>query len=77
VYVVVVGGGLTSGATSALLSAAQNEATTKPFNVSVWDKAQGVGGRMSTSRSPSNPNCTADLGAQYITATPQYLKEHK
>ena len=69
-FLVVVGGGLTSGVTSALLSDGS-------LNVSIWDKARGCGGRMSTSRSPSNPSCTADLGAQYITATPQYLSDHK
>lgn len=31
---------------------------------------------MSTSRSPSDPACTADLGAQYITATPHYARIH-
>ena len=34
------------------------------------------GGRMSTSRSPHNQLCAADLGAQYITCTPHYSKEH-
>jgi hypothetical protein len=31
---------------------------------------------MSTSRSPHNQLCAADLGAQYITCTPHYGKEH-
>jgi len=37
------------------------------FEISVWEKAKGTGGRFATSRSPSNPKCYADLGAQYLT----------
>ncbi|MGH0134185.1 UNVERIFIED_CONTAM: hypothetical protein FKN15_054538 [Acipenser sinensis] len=32
---------------------------------------------MATSRSPNDPTCTADLGAQYITATPYYSQKHQ
>ncbi|XP_078269282.1 renalase isoform X2 [Rhinoraja longicauda] len=32
---------------------------------------------MNTSRDPHDPNCTADLGAQYITATPNYAEKHQ
>merc|ERR1719273_1228804 len=32
---------------------------------------------MSTSRSPGNPQCTADLGAQYISSKPEYNECHK
>lgn len=32
---------------------------------------------MTTSRSPDDPNCVVDLGAQYISATPEYAKLHK
>lgn len=35
-----------------------------------------IGGRMATSRSPHDSSCTVDLGAQYITCTPKYGKEH-
>ena len=35
-----------------------------------------LGGRMSTSRSPDNSQCIADLGAQYVTATPTYAEKH-
>ncbi|XP_078079703.1 renalase isoform X2 [Mustelus asterias] len=34
-------------------------------------------GRMSTSRSAHDPNCTADLGAQYISVTPYYAEKHQ
>ncbi|NP_001087333.1 renalase, FAD-dependent amine oxidase L homeolog [Xenopus laevis] len=32
---------------------------------------------MATSRSPYEPKCTVDLGAQYITVTPYYAEKHK
>ncbi|KAF1573759.1 UNVERIFIED_CONTAM: Renalase, partial [Eudyptes pachyrhynchus] len=32
---------------------------------------------MITASSPHNPRCTADLGAQYITCSPHYVKEHQ
>lgn len=35
-----------------------------------------TGGRMCTSSSPDNPNCTADLGAQYVTATSYHRETH-
>ncbi|XP_065495118.1 renalase [Caloenas nicobarica] len=57
----VVGAGLTGGACAALLRGAALG------RVTVWDKARGAGGRMSTSRSPWDAACTADLGAQYVT----------
>ncbi|XP_076318191.1 renalase-like isoform X3 [Tachypleus tridentatus] len=31
---------------------------------------------MSTSRSPTSPSCIADLGAQYLTVTPDYVRSH-
>ncbi|KAM6105388.1 renalase [Pterocles gutturalis] len=61
VRVLVVGAGLTGGACAALLRGAVRG------RVTVWDKARGAGGRMSTSRSARDPACTADLGAQYVT----------
>jgi len=42
----------------------------------VWDKARGSGGRMSTTRPPNGLSHSADLGAQYITATPTYAQSH-
>ncbi|XP_065339066.1 renalase-like isoform X1 [Cloeon dipterum] len=67
--VLLVGGGLTSALISSLLKKL-------PVTCQVWDKARGAGGRMSTSRSPLDGSCTADLGAQYITATPDYQAKH-
>ena len=69
----MVGGGITSAATSAFLS----EKLPPGIKVSIWEKARGAGGRMSTSRSSNNPECIADLGAQYVTATPEYEISHK
>ncbi|KAF4521615.1 hypothetical protein B566_EDAN006657 [Ephemera danica] len=69
--VLIVGAGVTSSLIGALLKKFQ-----LPCQVILWDKARGAGGRMSTSRSPSDPTCTADIGAQYITALPHYLQSH-
>ena len=49
----------------------------KNVKLSVWDKARGAGGRMSTSRSPGNSQCITDLGAQFISAKPEYKESHE
>ncbi|XP_043234346.1 renalase-like isoform X1 [Amphibalanus amphitrite] len=69
--VLVVGGGLTSAVTSSLL----REELGSRCQLTVWDKARGAGGRMSTSRGPEGCG-TVDLGAQYITVTPQFQQLH-
>jgi len=71
--VLVVGSGMTGAATAAFLRQALPENT----NISIWDKARGAGGRMSTSRSPEDPLNTVDLGAQYITLTKDYQDKRK
>ncbi|KAJ8284835.1 hypothetical protein COCON_G00036850 [Conger conger] len=70
--VLIVGAGLTGSVCACLL---RREMRNK-VKIVVWDKSRGAGGRMSTSRSPSNGACTADLGAQYISATPFYAQVH-
>lgn len=60
----VVGAGLTGSLTTALL-----KKSSLPFSLTVWDKASGAGGRMSTHRDPGNPELSADMGAQYISKT--------
>lgn len=45
-------------------------------HIEVWDKARGSGGRMSTTRPPDPLSHSADLGAQYITATSAYAQSH-
>ncbi|KAK7507957.1 hypothetical protein BaRGS_00000922 [Batillaria attramentaria] len=70
VKVLVVGSGMTGCAAAALL----RQRLPPDTDITIWDKARGAGGRMSTSRSSAvkiGP-CTADLGAQYITLTAQY-----
>jgi len=62
--VLVVGAGLTSAVATFKLSAALPQ-------VHVWDKSRGAGGRMSTSRSPNNPECKVDIGAQYVSTPSQ------
>lgn len=72
----IVGAGLTGSLTANLLSRALNitdnasgsKLTTGPgLCVSVWDKARGAGGRMSTHRHPTELSLHVDMGAQYIS----------
>lgn len=60
--VLLVGAGLTSSLTASLLAE-----SLPGLSVAVWEKARGAGGRFATSRAPSNPSCTVDLGAQYLS----------
>ena len=71
----VIGGGITSAVTSALITEQFNASNKILLNV--WDKARGYGGRMATSRSPKNPQCTLDLGAQFIHARTEHQKDHR
>ncbi|CAB1429397.1 unnamed protein product, partial [Pleuronectes platessa] len=70
--VLIVGAGLTGSVCACLL---RRELQNK-VNIVVWDKARGSGGRMSTTRPPDPSSHSADLGAQYITATPAYAQSH-
>ncbi|KAK2884350.1 renalase isoform X1 [Channa argus] len=70
--VLIVGAGLTGSLCACLL---RRELQNK-VEIVVWDKARGVGGRMSTSRPPDSSSHSADLGAQYISTTPAYAKSH-
>lgn len=70
--VLVVGAGLTGSLCAYLL---RREMAGK-VHIVVWDKARGPGGRMSTSRHSDSSCQSADLGAQYITATPAYARAH-
>ncbi|OCT71385.1 renalase, FAD-dependent amine oxidase L homeolog isoform X1 [Xenopus laevis] len=71
--VLIVGAGLSGSLCAYLLG--QRLGTR--VQLTVWDKSKGAGGRMATSRSPYEPKCTVDLGAQYITVTPYYAEKHK
>jgi len=77
--ILLIGGGITSSLVASLLQ--QNIRILgherSAVEISIWDKARGTGGRMSTSRSPFDSNCTVDTGAQYISCTPQYTSCHK
>lgn len=68
----VVGAGLTGSVTAALV---KHHFPTE-VEINVWDKARGVGGRMTTHRPPDSKS-SVDLGAQYITRFPQYAKKHE
>ncbi|XP_020830614.1 renalase [Phascolarctos cinereus] len=69
--VLVVGAGLTGGLCAALLKRG------RPVSVAVWEQARDSGGRMTTVQSPCDPQCRADLGAQYVTRTPHYAGQHQ
>ncbi|CAH1795511.1 unnamed protein product [Owenia fusiformis] len=70
--ILVIGSGMT-GATTAWLLKAVNP---HKISISLWDKSRGSGGRMATSRSADDPQSTVDLGAQYISITPEYQQKH-
>ena len=70
--VLFVGGGLTSA-----LAASLAHQRLPRLQVTVWEKARGAGGRMATARSQNIENCSVDLGAQYISATPKYYAAHQ
>ncbi|GAB1610008.1 renalase-like isoform X1 [Argonauta hians] len=63
--VLIVGAGISGALTAALLRRELSH-----VHISVWEKARGAGGRMSTSRSDKNAACRVDMGAQYISTTP-------
>lgn len=68
--ILLIGAGLTSAIIANVLKRSQiYNSSTMPIELYIWEKARGTGGRFSTSRSPHNTNCTADLGAQYLTRT--------
>lgn len=66
-----------AGPTGAMCAHILRRELQEKVKIDVWDKSNGIGGRMSTSRDPQNPECTADLGAQYLTVTPDYGKAHE
>lgn len=71
--VTIVGAGLTGSLTAFRLKKALKD----DISITIIEKSRGAGGRMSTSRSANNAKLTCDLGAQYISATPEYEKKHK
>lgn len=58
----IVGAGITGSLTASLLSK-----VLPSLSLTVWDKARGAGGRMSTHRNPHNASLHIDMGAQYIS----------
>ncbi|KAL7643286.1 UNVERIFIED_CONTAM: hypothetical protein RMT77_006578 [Armadillidium vulgare] len=70
--ILLVGTGITSAVTGALIKQKLPRA-----DLIIWDKARGAGGRMSTARNPNDESCTLDLGAQYISTTPDYAEVHR
>ncbi|XP_061837182.1 renalase isoform X2 [Nerophis lumbriciformis] len=70
--VLIVGAGLTGSLCACLLRRNMDN----KVHIVVWDKARGSGGRMCTSRPPDSQCQSADIGAQYITATHEYAQSH-
>ena len=70
----IVGAGLTGSVTASLL---RRKFPKDALNITFWEKSRGAGGRMNTNRSASDSRCTVDLGAQYVTATPDYYRSHE
>ncbi|KAJ9583523.1 hypothetical protein L9F63_022141 [Diploptera punctata] len=66
-----------TGITGAVIASRLRTKLQNDISLVVWDKAKGCGGRMSTSRSPLNLECQADLGAQYITLSQENFQQHK
>jgi len=67
-----VGAGLTGAVTASHLRSAMPAAT-----LELWEKAAAPGGRMCTKRSPLEPRTpVVDMGAQYISTTPEDLEVH-
>ncbi|KAE8743769.1 hypothetical protein FOCC_FOCC009602 [Frankliniella occidentalis] len=71
--VLLIGSGITAALTGALL---RKQAADR-ITLTIWDKARGAGGRMSTSRSSGDSECLADLGAQYITVLPENFEKNR
>jgi len=69
--VLLVGGGITSAVTASMLAETQPH-----LRLTVWDKARGAGGRMSTARSSRYPGASVDTGAQYISSAPALYSQH-
>ena len=68
--VLLVGGGITSAVTASLLAEAAPS-----LRLTVWDKARGAGGRMSTARGRT-ARTQVDTGAQYVSSTPDMYRAH-
>jgi len=66
---IVVGAGPTGSMITCFLKRLYKDG----LQIQVWDKSRGIGGRMSTHR---HGEMGLDLGAQYVSATPEYMTKH-
>ena len=62
--ILIIGTGISGATTASLLKAASKQCC---FDITIFDKGRGAGGRMTTSRSNKDERMHLDLGAQYIT----------
>ncbi|KFM65336.1 Renalase, partial [Stegodyphus mimosarum] len=68
--ILIVGCGLTGSVTASLI---KHEAAA---DISIWEKKNHIGGRFYTFHHPSEPKCSVDLGAQYVSATLEFIRSH-
>ena len=61
--ILIIGTGISGATTASLLKAAGKQCY---FDITIFDKGRGAGGRMTTSRSNKDERMHLDLGAQYI-----------
>lgn len=71
--ILIVGSGITGASLASMITQDSHKSS---LCISIWDKSNGIGGRMSTSRCNKDAKCTVDLGCQYISATPEYQQKH-
>lgn len=70
--VLLVGGGITSAITGLCL-----RKLIPDCHISLWDKARGSGGRITTSKCNIDSSCTADLGLQYVSTTEEFMQSNQ
>ncbi|XP_054715905.1 renalase-like [Uloborus diversus] len=68
--ILIVGSGLTGSVTASLV---KHEASA---DITIWEKEEYIGGRFHTFHSPLAAECSVDLGAQYISATLEFIRSH-
>ena len=72
--VLIIGAGPTASLISYLIKG--NEKLKQLFDLQIWEKSRGIGGRFSNKRCPSlNEKCYLDLGAQYLTQTKNHASK--
>ncbi|KAI0233719.1 Renalase [Lamellibrachia satsuma] len=71
--ILVVGAGITGAVTASLL----RTALSKEWQIFVWETAGDSGGRMCTFQDSTGTEACVDMGAQYISTTPEAYVQHQ